>query len=178
MAVKLSSIGHVNITARDMEKSRDFYCRILGFDQGIIEEDPEHGSSIHLELPGLGLAIGPLSDPSNEETPPKRREKVGVMHVAFKVATYEDLKEAYETLIENGIAVRSLVDHVTQRSIMLEDPDGNGVEIYYEYPTALYIYADGRGDRDDHFTFDDPLPDFATWAGLMRSSPEEWRQDG
>jgi hypothetical protein len=53
---------------------------------------------------------------------------------------------------------------VSQRSIYFSDPDGNGLEIYYEYPNARQLFFQGRGDRDLPFTFEDHLPPRAATA--------------
>ena len=50
--IKLQRLGHVLISVRDLEQSKDFYTRILGFK--VLEQDPEHG--------GLFLAIGGLGN--------------------------------------------------------------------------------------------------------------------
>jgi catechol-2,3-dioxygenase len=177
MAVRLTRIGHVNLTVWDVERSRDFYSRVLGFE--VVEQDPMHrtGQGVHMALPGDGhtLDIGPVTDRENAGSPPRRRERIGVMHFAFKVGSYEDLQEAYHTLIANGVEIDRMTDHVTQRSIYFQDPDGNNLEIYYEYPTAKMITAMGRGDRDFDFSIDDPLPEWATFAGAT-ASVGAWRQ--
>ena len=64
---------------------------------------------------------------------------------------------------------------MSQRSIYFQDPDGNNLEIYYEYPSAKMITALGRGDRDYSFDIDDPLPAHATFAGAA-ANPGAWRQ--
>ena len=51
------------------------------------------------------------------------------------------------------------IDHVSQKSIYFEDPDGNTLEIYYERPDALTIFAAGRGDRDVPLVFDERTTD-------------------
>jgi catechol 2,3-dioxygenase len=63
------------------------------------------------------------------------------------------LKDAYFTLQEQGIEVVRAVDHVSQKSIYFHDPDGNRLEIYYELPNAQALFRQGRGDRDEHLTF-------------------------
>ena len=177
MAVKLDRIGHVNLTVWDVERSKEFYSKLLGFE--VVEQDPMHrsGQGVHMALPhdGHTLDIGPVTDRENPGSPPRRRERIGVMHVAFKVASYEDLQEAYRTLVASGIEIDRMTDHVTQRSIYFQDPDGNGLEIYYEYPSAKMITALERGDRDFDFTIEDPLPEWATYAGAA-ANPGAWRQ--
>ena len=55
-----------------------------------------------------------------------------------------------------------MIDHVGQRSIYFADPDRNGLELYYERPDWAEIFARGRGDQDQPFTFDEPAPEWST----------------
>ena len=161
MAINLERIGHCMLRVRDVERSKRFYVDVLGFQ--FMEEDPDHGGCF-MSLPGDGhtIDVSPVADPEAAAGPIEGSEQVGVAHIAFKVGTYQALKEAYETLQSHGIEVRRMVDHVSQRSIYFTDPDGNGLEIYFEYPAARQLFLDGRGDEDVPFTFEDPLPE---WAG-------------
>jgi catechol-2,3-dioxygenase len=70
------------------------------------------------------------------------------------VESYEALKDAYFTLQERGVEVTRAMDHVSQKSIYFDDPDGNGLEIYYELPNALEMFRQGREDRDEPITFE------------------------
>ena len=174
MAVKLERIGHINLTVTDVARSMAFY-ELLGFE--VVEEDPEHGRGCFMALPhdGHTLDIGPVTDPANPGSVPRGRSRIGVMHLTFKVASYEDLQEAYGTLVSEGVAVDRLTDHVSQRSIYFSDPDGNRLEIYYEFPTARMLMAMGRGDRDEPFDIEDPLPVHASFEGAA-AQPGAWRQ--
>jgi hypothetical protein len=73
---------------------------------------------------------------------------VGVAHIAFQVASYAALADAYRALLAHGVAIDRAADHVNQRSIYFSDPDGNRLEIYYEMPGALARFRSGRGDQD------------------------------
>jgi catechol-2,3-dioxygenase len=176
MAIKLERIGHVNLTVSDLARSMAFY-QMLGFE--VVEQDPVHDphGGCFMALPGDGhtVDLGPVADTANPSTPPRGRDKVGVMHIAFKVGSYEALQEAHQTLIDNGVPIRSMIDHVSQRSVYFSDSDGTALEVYYEYPTAKMMMAMGRGDRDEAFAIDDPLPAYATYAGAA-AAPGEWRQ--
>ena len=80
-----------------------------------------------------------------------RRQTPGVRglgHIAFRVDSEAALQEAYATLRERGVEITRTIDHVSQKSIYFDDPDGNTLEIYYELPNALEIFARGREDRD------------------------------
>jgi catechol-2,3-dioxygenase len=164
MAIKLERIGHCAMRVRDVERAKRFYVDVLGFQ--LMEQDPEHGG-VFMSLPNDGhtIDVSPVEDPETAQGALEGRERVGVAHIAFRVGSYEALKDAYEALQAHGVEVQRMVDHVSQRSIYFKDPDGNGLEIYYEYPVARRLFLEGRGDRDTAFTFDDPLPE---WAGTRR----------
>jgi len=72
----------------------------------------------------------------------------GLGHIAFRVESEAALKDAYATLREHGVPITRTIDHVSQKSIYFDDPDGNTLEIYYELPNALELFAQGRQDRD------------------------------
>jgi len=64
-------------------------------------------------------------------------------------------------LLTSGVAIQRATDHVCQRSLYFTDPDGNGLEIYYEMPNALALFPNGRGDEDEALELShtgDPLP--------------------
>ena len=162
MAINLERIGHCAVRVRDVERAKKFYIDVLGFE--FMEQDPDHGG-VFMSLPGDGhtIDVSPVENPETAEGALQGRDRVGVVHIAFKVASYDALQDAYKTLQANNVEVARMIDHTSQRSIYFNDPDGNGLEIYYEYPTARKLFLEGRGDEDLPFTFDDPLPE---WAGV------------
>jgi catechol-2,3-dioxygenase len=101
--------------------------------------------------------------------------QVGLFHIAFEVAEYEDLKAAYQTLIEHDVPISHCTDHVSQRSIYFNDPDGNRLEIYFEVPDALRRYAvQNRGDEDVPLEVTrpgEPLPAWLDENWLARFEP-------
>ena len=149
--IRLAGIGHVLLRVLDLERSKKFYSEVLGFH--VLEEDPEHGGTF-MALPGQSHAIDlfAVKDPAAAErqTPGVR----GLGHIAFRVESEAALKEAYATLKEHGVEVLRSIDHVSQRSVYFHDPDGNTLEIYYELPDALEIFARGREDRDVAISLD------------------------
>jgi catechol 2,3-dioxygenase len=160
MAIKLERIGHCALRVRDLKRSMKFYIDVLGFE--LVEQDPEHGG-VFLSLPGDAhtIDLDAFDEVASLNGPQEAENEAGLVHIAFKVTNYSDLKEAYETLKINGVEDLQLFDHVSQRSIYFDDPDGNGLEIYCESPDAREIFRRGRGDQDLPFSFDDPPP---IWA--------------
>jgi catechol 2,3-dioxygenase len=159
--------------------SKRFYRDILGF--VIAEEDPEHGGVFMT----LGenfhtLDIGQHPAPQQAQRP--QRAQIGLGHIAFQVGSYEALRDAYRHLVENGVAIMRATNHVNQRSFYFADPDGNTLEIYYELPYALQLFAGGRSDEDEPLGVsgrDEPLPDWLLedWPGSdMQARIESLRQ--
>lgn len=150
--IRLKRPGHVALIVGDVERSKAFYRDVLGLE--IREEDPEHGGTF-MGLPNFGhnVDLFPTQTASGSD---QRLSGQRVHHFAFQVDSHEDLREAYRTLKGAGVEILAAVDHQSQHSIYVRDPDGNTVEIYWELPDAVEIFRRGRGDRDLPLTFDDP----------------------
>ena len=142
--MKVKKIGHVALRVADAEKSKAFYCDILGF--RVSEQDPDHGG-VFMTLGDDFHTVDLFQAPNGVERP--AAGQTGMAHMAFQVADYADLKDVYCSLIDHGVTVSRAVDHVSQRSIYFSDPDGNGLEVYFEQPGALKRWETvGRGDED------------------------------
>jgi catechol 2,3-dioxygenase-like lactoylglutathione lyase family enzyme len=153
--IKLQRLGHVAIAVRDVERSKDFYGRILGFK--LLEQDPDHGG-VFMSLGGLGNTLDLFQCPDPDaagasEADPTRMNRLGVRHTAFAVETERDLEDAYHALQREGVEILRALDHQSQKSIYFHDPDGNLLEIVWERPDALEIFARGRKDEDRPFSF-------------------------
>jgi catechol 2,3-dioxygenase len=164
--IKLAGIGHVLLRVADEERSKRFYRDVLGFQ--VAEQDPEHGGVFMTLGDGFhALDITQHATPEAAEQP--HRGQIGLVHVAFKVASYAALRDAYSHLLANGVEILRAVDHICQRSVYFTDPDGNGLEIYYEMPDALSLFPNGRGDEDERL----PSPAAKTRCrpGLPKTGP-------
>ncbi|HVC55735.1 MAG TPA: VOC family protein [Stellaceae bacterium] len=165
--IKLAGIGHVLLRVADEEQSKRFYRDVLGF--LVAEQDPEHGGVFMTLGDGFHtIDITQHPAPLDAARPPSGG--LGLVHVAFKVASYAALREAYAHLLSQGVEILRATDHVCQRSVYFNDPDGNGLEIYYEMPGALSLFPNGRGDEDEKLPLSaagDPLPGWLTedWPG-------------
>lgn len=149
--MRLKEIGHVLLRVLDLERSKKFYSEVLGFH--VLEEDPAHGGTF-MALPGQSHSIDLFqvkdAAAAERQTPGVR----GLGHIAFRVESEDALKEAHAALREHGVEITRTIDHVSQKSVYFEDPDGNTLEIYYELPEALEMFARGREDRDVPLTLD------------------------
>ncbi|MBV9828773.1 MAG: VOC family protein [Alphaproteobacteria bacterium] len=156
--INLAGIGHVLLRVADEEASKRFYQDVLGF--AVAEQDPDHGG-VFMTL-GNGFHTLDIMQPAiPREAAQPLPGQLGLVHIAFKVATYAALRDAYAHLVEKDVAIQRAVDHVCQRSFYFTDPDGNGLEIYYEMPNALALFPNGRGDDDERLPLSargEPLP--------------------
>ena len=102
--IKLQRLGHILVNVRDLERSKAFYTRILGFT--VLEQDPDHGG-LFLSIGNYGntLDIFQSTNPdaaAQSKSQLGNREGMGVRHIAFAVETEEDLKQAYFALQDAG----------------------------------------------------------------------------
>ena len=165
--INLSRIGHVLLRVTDEEASKRFYRDVLGF--RIAEHDPEHGG-VFMTLGDGFHNIDIMQHPAAQDAPKPQHGQLGLGHIAFKVASYAALRDAYVHLLQHGVKIHRAADHVCQRSIYFADPDGNGLEICYEMPRALDLFPNGRGDEDEVLPLsnaNDPLPAWLVedWPG-------------
>jgi catechol 2,3-dioxygenase len=176
--IKLTNIGHVNLRVADQEASKRFYRDALGF--LIAEEDPDHGG-VFMTLGDNFHTLDIGQHPSPENAPRPQRGQIGLAHIAFQVASYAALRDAYLHLLTNGVEIMRAANHVNQRSIYFADPDGNVLEIYYELPYALQLFPDGRSDEDEALAVSrpgEPLPQWLLedWpAPKLRAKIEQLR---
>ena len=155
--IKLKKLGHIQLRVADLDRSKAFYRDVLGF--RVAEQDPRH-SDLFMTL-GEDFHTLDMAQHESPETGRGPARPLGVAHIAFQVASYEALGEAYSTLLQHGVRIERAMDHVNQRSIYFFDPDGNRLEIYYEMPGALARFPEGRGDQNRELAVSEagePLP--------------------
>lgn len=122
-------IGHVHLKVADLERSLQFYRDLLGF-----EVTERIGSSAaFLSAGGYHHHIG-LNTWNSEGAPKASRNGVGLYHTAIVYPTRKDLAEVVQRLMENGYPLTGAADHGVSEAIYLDDPDGNGVELYRDRP--------------------------------------------
>jgi len=122
-------IGHVHLKVSDLDKALDFYHQLLGF-----EITTRYGSqAVFLSAGGYHHHIG-LNTWQSKNAPRSPAYGVGLFHTAFLYNTRYDLAFILKRLIEAEYPLTGASDHGVSEAIYLDDPDGNGVELYWDKP--------------------------------------------
>lgn len=122
-------IGHVHLKVADLQRSLDFYCRLLGF-----EITTMYGSdAAFISAGGYHHHIG-LNTWYSKNAGPAETDGVGLFHTAIVYPTRKDLAAIFLRLHEEGYKFSGAADHGVSEALYLNDPDGNGVELYWDRP--------------------------------------------
>ena len=133
-------IGHVHLKVADLERALGFYCGVLGF-----ELTQRYGTqAAFISAGGYHHHIGLNTWESRGGTPPPPGT-TGLYHVAVLYPTRAALADALRRLMQAGIRLTGASDHGVSEALYLDDPDGNGVELYWDRPAAAWP-RDAAGD--------------------------------
>jgi len=132
-------IGHVHLKVSNLERAITFYRDLLGF-----ELTTMYGSqAAFLSAGGYHHHIG-LNTWHSLDGPPAPVRSAGLYHTAILYPSRRDLAEIYKRLLDAGYPITGASDHGVSEAIYLNDPDGNGVELYRDRPSEEWTYrADG-----------------------------------
>jgi catechol 2,3-dioxygenase len=122
-------IGHVHLKVANLERSLGFYRDVLGF-----EVTQRYGrSAAFLSAGGYHHHIGLNTWESlGGGTPPAG--STGLYHLAIAYPTRGELADGLRRLRQAGIRLEGATDHGVSEALYLRDPDGNGVELYWDRP--------------------------------------------
>src|SRR5215470_2879741 len=122
-------IGHVHLKVADLERSLKFYRDILGFQVMQYYGD----SAVFISAGGYHHHIG-LNTWHSKDAPPAPVRAAGLYHTAILYPTRKDLAIILKRLIEAEYPLTGASDHGVSEAIYLNDPDRNGVELYWDKP--------------------------------------------
>jgi catechol 2,3-dioxygenase len=126
-------IGHVHLKVTDLERSLRFYRDVLGF--GVTQRYGDEAA--FLAAGGYHHHIG-LNTWESKGAGPAPRRAAGLYHVAILYPTRGELGDALRRLERAGIGLTGAADHGVSEALYLDDPDGNGVELYWDRPEATW----------------------------------------
>lgn len=122
-------IGHVHLKVSNLERSLAFYRDLLGFDV-----TQYYGSSaVFLSAGGYHHHIG-LNTWHSKNGGPAPGNTAGLYHTAILYPTKKDLAVILKRLQDAGYPLTGASDHGVSLALYLDDPDRNGVELYWDRP--------------------------------------------
>lgn len=133
-------IGHVHLKVSDLERALKFYCDLLGFQLQQYYGD----SAAFISAGGYHHHIG-LNTWHSKNAGPAPVNTPGLYHTAILYPTRKDLAVALKRLIEAKYPLNGASDHGVSEAIYLNDPDRNGVELYWDKPLEEWpVDKDGK----------------------------------
>ncbi len=122
-----TQIGHVHLHVGDLERSIKFYRDILGFDV----QQKLGDSAAFLSAGGYHHHIG-LNTWQGKGAPPAPEGHAGLYHFAILYPSRKELAKALKALMDAKWPITGASDHGVSEAIYLDDPDGNGIELYVD----------------------------------------------
>lgn len=130
---KDTKIGHVHLKVGDLQPSLDFYCGLLGF-----EVMTTYGKeAAFISAGGYHHHIG-LNVWFSKNAPPAPRNSAGLFHTAILYPTRKDLATILQRLRQANYPLTGASDHGVSEALYLDDPDKNGVELYWDRPVEQW----------------------------------------
>lgn len=128
-----TTIGHVHLKVSDLERSVAFYRDVLGFEVQMM-----YGTqAAFLSAGGYHHHLG-LNTWESAGAGPAPRRAPGLYHVAILFPEERDLAIAVKQVLVSGVQLSGASDHGVSKAIYLDDPDGNGIELYWDRPKELW----------------------------------------
>lgn len=132
-------IGHVHLKVSDLEKSLAFYSDLLGF-----KLMQRYGSqAAFISAGGYHHHIG-LNTWYSEGITPAVERAPGLFHTAILFPERKDLAQILKRLLDHQYPLSGAADHGVSEALYLDDPDKNGVELYWDKPKELWPYINGE----------------------------------
>jgi catechol 2,3-dioxygenase len=130
------SLGPVELIVGDLEGMANFYEKAIGLapltrtaSDATLGSEP--GSAL-LELAG------------RPDAPTRPRRSTGLFHVAFLVPSRRELARSVRRVVDSGWSFTGASDHLVSEAMYLDDPEGNGIEIYRDRPRDEWRYENGE----------------------------------
>lgn len=164
-------IGRVRLRVGDLGRALAFYRDVLGF--GVSRDEGDRvalaaGGNSGGRTGAAGRELLVLEERPGIGHRPSRPVTTGLYHVAFLVPDRRSLGRALLGLRQAGYPLRGMSDHAVSESLYLDDPDGNGLEIYGDRPRSMWPVRDGVVQMTV-----DPM-DVAGVLASGRERPEPW----
>jgi len=130
-------IGHVHLKVASIDRALGFYVGVLGFSI----KQPYGEQAAFVAAGDYHHHIG-LNTWESEGGSPPPRGTTGLFHLAILYPERADLADALRRVRNAGYELDGASDHGVSEALYLRDPDGNGVELYWDRPEADWPHAE------------------------------------
>jgi catechol 2,3-dioxygenase len=142
-------IGAIGLKVRDLDRLADYYRDVLGL--SVLDRGKGHA-----RLGAGGVALVDLEHHPNAK--PDDSRTAGLYHTAFLMPTRADLARWILHVARNKVPLTGASDHAVSEAFYLDDPEGNGVEVYGDRPAEAWQWTgDALTMTTDPLDIDDIL---------------------
>lgn len=132
-------IGHVNLNVADLERAIAFYHGALGF-----TVTQRQGNEAAFLAAGDYHHHLALNTWESKDSQPPAPGQIGLHHLAIVYPDRRELAQALQRLLDRDVPIWGALDHGATEAVYLRDPDGNGLELYWDRPREEWPVIDGR----------------------------------
>jgi catechol 2,3-dioxygenase len=164
-------IGHVHLRVADLDRATDFYRDVLGF--SLIVDAVPYGLPMRLLAAG-GYHHVALNTFMSKGSTPAPLGHTGLHHFALLYPNRHEFIVAIQRLFDHQYPIGEASDHGATVSVYLQDPDGNGIELYYDRPRETWFDTQGNPIlKNEPFDPRDLLTELDARTDLLTSSVRE-----
>src|SRR6184192_1336068 len=127
-------IGMVTLRVRNLDPVADFYRDVIGL---TVMERTATGA----QLGSGGVRL--LALEAHPQAASESRNAAGLFHTAFLMPARKDLARWLVHAAINRVTLSGFADHLVSESVYLDDPEGNGIEVYADRDPSLWQWSAG-----------------------------------
>ena len=170
--MKIEKIHHVAYRCKDAKETVEWYAKylnmdyLLAFAENQVPSTKEHDPYMHVFLDaGNGNILAFFELPTKPDMDRDRNTPDWVQHIAFQVASMDEVLECKEKLETGGIKVVGVTDHTVFKSIYFFDPNGHRLEITtrVELPEVDRKLDEVKWDMLNEWSETKRAPNHANW---------------
>ena len=124
-----AQVGHVHLKVSDLDRAVAFYGDVLGFE--LITRIGDQAAFLSAGGYHHHVGLNTWQSAGGQQPAPGT---TGLFHSAFLYPTRAALARAVQHVIDSGTRLTGASDHGASEAVYLDDPDGNGIELYRDRP--------------------------------------------
>ena len=160
-------VGMVTLRVRKLDPVADFYRDVIGL--AVMERD---ATSATLGAGGVKLLVLEAHPNAADE----QKRAAGLYHTAFLMPTRKDLARWLVHAAKNKVPLSGFADHLVSESVYLDDPEGNGIEVYADRPPETWKWDGGSvAMATDQLDIDDLVSLTSTKTSDYAKAPDGLR---